>query len=375
MTTVAILLLLLAWAGIGYTVFAALIVGRFDAAPQPPAVAAEPVTLLKPLYGAEPKLTENLASFLDQEWDAPIEMVAGVQRADDPAIAVARSLGPAVRPVVDPTPHGANAKVGNLINMMAAARHDLIVLSDSDMAAPRDYLARVAAALAQPGVGAVSLLYRGRGDAGFWSDLAGMAISYHFLPSVLVARLGGKHEPCMGSTIALRRDTLDRIGGFARFADTLADDAAIGAAVNAIGLHVACPRLVVTHGCVEASLRDLMRHELRWAATVKGVDPRGYIGLGVTYPVAWAMLALPFAPVQALVTLTAAIAARLFLMARVDRLAGSRSGQKRWLVLRDCLSFAVFILSFSVRSVDWRGVRLNMDRDGRTIRTQGVENL
>jgi ceramide glucosyltransferase len=375
MTIVAAPLLLLALAGIGYTILAGIVVGRFDRARQPPQVTPEPVTLLKPLYGAEPRLAANLGSFLDQDWDAPIEMVAGVQRADDPALAVARSLGSVVRPVIDGTPHGANAKVGNLINMMPAASHDLMVLSDSDMAAPRDYLARVAAALAQPGVGAVSLLYRGRGDAGFWSDLAGMAISYNFLPSVLVARVTSPREPCMGSTIALRRETLDRIGGFSRFADTLADDAAIGEAVNALGLHVACPNLVVTHGCVEASLRDLMRHELRWAATVKGVDPRGYFGLGVTYPIAWAILALPFAPVQALVTLAAAIAARLVLIARVDRLAGAPSGQKRWLVLRDCLSFGVFILSFSVRSVDWRGVRLNMDRDGRTIRTQGVENL
>ncbi len=280
-----------------------------------------------------------------------------------------------MREIVDPTPHGANAKISNLINMAPAARHDLIVLSDSDMAAPRDYLARIAAALAQPGVGAVSLLYRGRGDAGVWSDLAAMAISYNFLPSVLVARVTSPREPCMGSTIALRRATLDRIGGFARFADILADDAAIGEAVNALGLHVACPRLIVTHGCVEASFRDLMRHELRWAATVRGVDPRGYLGLGVTYPVAWALLAVPFAPVQALVTLAAAIAARLALIARVDRLAGASSGRKGWLVLRDCLSFAVFILSFSVRSVDWRGSRLNMERDGRTIRAQGVESL
>jgi ceramide glucosyltransferase len=224
-------------------------------------------------------------------------------------------------------------------------------------------------------VGAVSCVYRGRGDAGFWSDMAAMAISYHFLPSVLVARANGHHEPCMGSTIALRRDTLDRIGGFAPLADTLADDAAIGHAVNALGLHVACPRLVLDHGCVEASLADLMRHELRWAATVRGVDPRGYWGLGLTYPVAWALLAVPFAPVAAITTLAAALAARLILIRRVDRLAGAQTGRRHWLPVRDCLSFVVFILSFSVRSVDWRGARLNMARDGRTIRSQGVENL
>jgi ceramide glucosyltransferase len=375
MTFVAIPLLLLALAGTAYTILAAITVGRFDRMAQPAPVAAEPVTLLKPLYGAEPKLAANLASFLDQAWDAPVEMVAGVQRRDDPAIGVARSLGPQVRLVIDATAHGANAKVGNLINMMPAASHDLIVLSDSDMAAPRDYLARVVAALVQPGVGAVSCLYRGRGDAGFWSDMAAMAISYHFLPSVLVARANGHHEPCMGSTIALRRATLDRIGGFAPLADTLADDAAIGHAVNALGLHVACPRLVLDHGCVEASLGDLMRHELRWAATVRGVDPRGYWGLGLTYPVAWALLAVPFAPVAGIATLAAALAARLVLIGRVDRLAGAQTGQRRWLLVRDCLSFVVFILSFSVRSVDWRGARLNMARDGRTIRSQGVENL
>jgi ceramide glucosyltransferase len=375
MTIVAIPFLLLALAGIAYTILAAVTVGRFDRAPQPPAVAPEPVSLLKPLYGAEPRLAENLASFLDQDWDAPVEMVAGVQRADDPAIAVARALGPQIRLVIDPTAHGANAKVGNLINMAPAASYDLIVLSDSDMAAPRDYLARVAAALAQPGVGAVTCLYRGRGDAGFWSDMAAMAISYNFLPSVLVARANGTHEPCMGSTIALRRATLDRIGGFAPFADMLADDAAIGQAVNALGLRVACPRLILDHGCVEASLADLMRHELRWAATVRGVDPRGYLGLGLTYPVAWALLAVPFAPAAGLVIMAVAMMARLFLVGRVDRLAGVASGRRRWLIVRDCLSFVVFILSFSVRSVEWRGARLNMARDGQTIRSQGVENL
>jgi ceramide glucosyltransferase len=375
MMIVAVPFLLLALAGIAYTILAAITVGRFDRMAAPPAVVPEPVTLLKPLYGAEPKLAANLASFLDQDWDAPIELVAGIQRADDPAIAVARALGSQVRLAIDATAHGANAKVGNLINMMPAVSHDLIVLSDSDMAAPRDYLARVAAALAQPGVGAVSCLYRGRGDAGFWSDMAGMAISYHFLPSVLVARANGHHEPCMGSTIALRRETLDRIGGFAPLADTLADDAAIGQAVNALGLRVACPRLILDHGCVEASLADLMRHELRWAATVRGVDPRGYIGLGLTYPVAWAVLAVPFAPVAGLVALAVALAARMALITRVDRLAGASSGQRRWLLVRDCLSLVVFILSFSVRSVDWRGARLNMARDGRTIRSQGVENL
>lgn len=374
MGVIAAILLLLALAGTGYTLVAAQLVWRFGRrAPLAP-VLAEAVSLLKPLHGAEPRLGDNLASFLDQTWDARIEMVCGVQHRDDRAIGVVERLVAQTNPlsqvrlIVDPTRHGANAKIANLLNMAPAASHDLIVLSDSDMAVPPDYLATLAATLAQPGVGAVSCLYRGRGDAGFWSRLGAAGSSYQFLPSVLVGLALGQGAPCMGSTIALRRGTLDRIGGFAPFADTLADDHAIGAAVRALGLEVAIAPIVLIHAASETSLVGLVRHELRWAATVRGlVAWPAYLGSIMTYPLPLALLGAIGVPALGGCVVLAALAARILLVARIDRLCGARTAPLWLLPIRDILSFTLFLASFGVRSVDWRGQKLRMTSRGRIV--------
>ena len=364
------LLLLLSLAGTGYTVHATIAVHRFRRTPPPPPVPAAAVSLLKPLHGAEPQLLDDLASFLATSHAAPVQMVCGLQRPDDAAVAVVarlRDRRPDARIdlVVNPTRHGANAKVSNLLNMAPTIRHPVVILSDADIAVPADYLPGVIAALAQPGTGAVTCLYRGRGDAGFWSVLAAAAISYHFLPSVLVARAVGRHQPCLGSTIALTGETLAAAGGFAALADILADDAALGRHVQALGLDVALARPIVDHGCVETSLAALWRHELRWAATVRGVDPRGYAGLVLTYPLATALCALPLLPAAALAGAAAALVARLALVRAVDRLTGAPSASPALLPLRDLLSFAVFLAGFATRSVDWQGARLRMGEHGR----------
>jgi ceramide glucosyltransferase len=358
-----------------YTLAGIVAVRRFIGRPHAPVVAPEAATLLKPLHGAEPRLADNLATCLAQDWAASIEMVAGVGAPGDGAVAALATLpqGPwrEVRLVADARRHGANAKVGNLCNMMAAASHDLLVLSDSDMAVPPDYLARIAAALAEPGVGAVTCLYRGRGDAGFWSVMAAAAVSYGFLPQVAVSHLLGDRQACMGSTIALRRQTLAAIGGFGAFADTLADDHAIGAAVRARGLMVAMPPMLLVHASTERSLAALVRHELRWAATVRDVIPAGqYAGLALTQPlgpalVAAALLAPAGWPGVAAALALAAIACRAALALVVDRACGARTMAPWLLPARDLLSSAVFVASIFVRSVDWRGQRLRMEGGGR----------
>lgn len=363
------LLLAVAVAAIGYTVHAIVAVSRFARVPLPPPARAEPITLLKPLHGAEPRLAENLASFLDQDWPAPIQMVAGTNRSEDAALAIARALG-GVAVVTEAPALGANAKIANLANLMPAAAHDLIVMSDSDMAVPHDYLARVAAALAQPGVGAVTCLYRGRGDAvgrgSGWSRFAAAAISWQFAPSVVVSESLGVEQACMGSTIALRRDTLARIGGFAAFADTLADDHAIGMAVRALGLRVVpAPRLMLAHGCTEASVAAVWRHELRWAATVRGANLPAHVGSLFTHSLPLALLATPLMPRAGLAVVVVALVARLLLARTVDRWIGERTAPLWWLPARDLFSFAVFAASFVTRSVDWRGQALRMEVDGR----------
>lgn len=360
---------LLAAAGIGFMLHSAFSLRRLFKAPAPLG-PAEPVSLLKPLHGAEPRLRENLQSFLDQAWAAPIQLVAGVQRPDDPAAGIARSLPVAL--VVDATAHGANAKVSNLINMAPAARHDLIVLSDSDMAVSPHYLATLAGALAQPGVGAVSCLYRGRGDAGGWSRFAAAMLSYQFLPAVGLGLHLGLAQPCMGSTIALRRATLDSIGGFARFADLLADDYAIGEAIRAEGLRVAVPPLLTVHACDETSLAAIWRHEVRWAATVRLIDPAGFAGMTALHPLPAALLLTLIAPLPGLALVVAAIGARLVLKRVVDRIAGASTAPAWMLPARDLLSFAVHCRAFTVRSVDWRGRSLRMAESGRV--TAGPES-
>jgi ceramide glucosyltransferase len=360
----------LAGIGIVYTITAAVLVARFGRKAADAPVTAAPVTILKPLYGAEPRLADNLESFLAQRWAAPVQLLCGVASESDGARAAVEALK-ARHPeadivcIVDGRTHGSNGKVGNLINMMAAARHDILVLSDSDIAVEPDYLERVVSALNRSGVGAVTCLYRGRGDSGFWSVLGAAGLSWQFLPSVIVSLALDAGDVCMGSTIALRRATLDAIGGFARFADILADDHALGAAVREAGLSIVVPPMIVTHASTDRSLAELLRHELRWAATVRQVNPAGYAGLIFTHPLPFALIALALAPVAGLWLTAAAIVARMLLIGNVQRRCSARVASAMLLPLRDTLSFFVFIGGFLTGSVDWRGERLKMQDQGR----------
>ena len=151
----------------------------------------------------------------------------------------------------------------------------MVILADADIAVARDYLCKIVAALGMLGVGAVTCLYRGLQRGGFWARLSSMGIDYHFLPNVLVGLRLGLARPCFGSTIALRRETLAAIGGFEAFLDYLADDNAIGEAVRAAGMKVAIPSMVLAHACSEQNAAGLLRHELRWARTVRAVNPPG----------------------------------------------------------------------------------------------------
>ena len=328
------------------------------------------VSLLKPLHGAEPRLSANLASFLAVAHHGPLQMVCGVNEPQDSAVEAVKTLmakhsGADIALSTRARGIGANGKIGNLATMLPLAQHEILVLSDSDMVVDRDYLAQVLAALAGPGVGAVTCLYVGRGDTGFWSQLGAAAISYSGLPNMVVGLQSGLARPCMGSTIALRRQTLAAIGGFARFADTLADDHAIGVAVAELGLRVAVPPLLLVHAGTERSLGELWRHHLRWAVTIRGVAGAGHWGSVVTHAVPLALIATLFYPVAGGPVLFAALTARITLAARVNRIHGQRIAPAWMVPMADCLGFVIFCASLTVRKVDWRGARLTMAADGR----------
>jgi ceramide glucosyltransferase len=360
--------------GAAYALFAALLVRRFMRAPKPGAAASAAVTILKPLHGHEPGLFENLESVCLQDFPAPLQIVFGVHDGADPATKVVRALQakyPALDMVLvaDQALHGANGKVSNLINMQAAAKHDILVLADADIAVSPRWLAQVTEALARPGVGVVTCLYTGEvapGEKGLWSKLAAMGTSYDFLPNVVVGASLGLAAPCFGSTIALTRKTLEEIGGFTAFADTLADDYHIGRAAREAGYTLAMPALGVAHTATEPSLGELFRHEQRWRRTIHSLNPAGNAGSIVTFGFAFALMSallLNFTP-AALLVVMAVLAARLILKYTIDRAFGIDAGSAWLLPLRDLLSFAVFVNSLFGETVHWRGERFAIEPTG-----------
>jgi len=336
--------------------------------------APQPVSVLRPLHGADPGLYENLLSSCDQS-GVSAELICGVQRADDPAIGVVERLR-ADRPdhnvslIVDPTPHGRNRKVANLINMLPAARHGPLVIMDSDMRAPPDFMSRALGVLAEPGAGLVSALYRGRpADAGFWSALAAQYINHGFLPQAL---LGERLKPgigCYGAGIAMERETLEAIGGFAAVSDALADDYALGEGVRKLGKRLMVAPLLLDNWLVEGSVADLFRHELRWLLTIRSVAPSGHAGLLLTHPVALALIAAVVgapSPIS-LLGLPVALLVRFGMVRAVDHALGLERTPLWRVPVRDLISFAVYVASFFAKTVAWRDHQFEVSRQGRLI--------
>jgi ceramide glucosyltransferase len=373
----------LAVVGCGYLIAATILVRRFarDRVSVSP-TAAPGVTVLKPLHGDEPGLFDNLSSVCIQNYPGHVQIVFGVQDADDGAVAVVERLRKVQADrdldlVIETKAHGLNRKVSNLVNMAPRIRHDVVVLADSDMRVGPDYLSRVIAALEQPGIGAVSCLYYGVGVTGIWARLCALVINAQFLPSVVVGLALGLARPCFGSTLALRCDTLAEIGGFEAFADCLADDYAIGEALRAHGCKISIPPFAVAHVCTQRSLRGLWRHQLRWARTIRSIDPAGYAGSIVSHAFPWALIAAlvgasSTALLPAIAVALASIACRMALLRQAEQ-AFALPPQAYWLVPAcDLLSFAVFVFSFLSWDVSWKGRRFRMVAGGAWMADRGA---
>ncbi len=346
-----------------YALFAAWVARGFAGSATAPAKNYPPLTLLKPLHGIEPGLYANLARFCVQDYPSPVQIVFGVVDPADPAIAIVRRLIAAfpdrdLQLVINSRRYGTNRKVSNLINMAGEARHDVLVISDSDIIVEADYLKNMATSLDRPGVGAVTCLYRGVALSGPWARLAAAAIDYHFLPNVLVGLNLGLAEPCFGSTIAIRKETLAAIGGLESIAEQLADDYALGALVRGAGLKVEISPTIVAHNCTQKSALDLFRHELRCARTIRSLDPLGFAGMAITHAVPLALLGALFGGMTPpAMIVVAALACRGVLQIQLDRALRLRSSFYWMGPLRDILSFVVFVTSYLGRDVEWRGHR------------------
>jgi ceramide glucosyltransferase len=334
-----------------------------------------PLTVLKPLCGAEPGLYEHLRSFCRQEY-AHYQLVLGVQDPADPALAVVQRLVsefPAltIDVVINPQQHGSNRKVSNLISMLASARHDVLVIADSDVFVGPDYLQEVTAPLRDPRTGLVTCLYLDVPTAQRWSRLGAMYINEWYMPSVLLAWLFGYEGYVSGQTLCLRRDTLDAIGGLAAIANHLADDHRLGELVRSQGRRIVLSRYLVNAQHHEPDLRALIDHELRWMRTLRVLRPRSFrwIFLSFSLPLAIVGLALVAAgsavSSSAWVLFCAALGARL-LLHFVHRLRDTRPlWSDLWLLpARDLLICWVWYRSFFSSHVQWRGSEFDVDANG-----------
>ncbi|MGB7976507.1 MAG: bacteriohopanetetrol glucosamine biosynthesis glycosyltransferase HpnI [Roseiarcus sp.] len=350
---------------------------RFVRRPPPANPTTWPnISILKPLYGGEAQLSENIESYFRQDYPGKIQFIFGVQGPNDSAIPVVRSLMARypeldIELVVNAATHGSNHKVSNLINMAEVSRYPVIVAADSDVAVGPNYLRALAATLTQPGVGVVTCLYRGLTSSGFWSRMSASAVHDHFLPTTILGLALGLARPCLGATIALSRDTLSRIGGFDTVANQLADDYAIGKAVREAGLNVVVSPMLVAHAFEEQSLSEMVRHELRWARTIFTVDPIGYIGSGLTHALPLALIGAALRGFDGLgmAAILCALACRLFLKYRLTRQFELPDPSYALLLVRDILSFAIYLASFWSTRVAWRGQDFTVTRDGTLLAT------
>ena len=328
-----------------------------------------PVTILKPLCGAEPETYECLRSFCNQEYP-DYQVIFGVCDAQDPAVAIVSRLQREfpqrdLQMAVERRQHGGSRKVSNLINMMPLARHDFLVLSDSDVKVKRDYLAKIAAPLLEDGVGIVTCAYRACPRRGVWSMLGSLFINDWFAPSVRVAAFAGSRAFAFGATIAIRRGVLAAIGGLASIADQLADDYRLGELTRRQGLRTVLSEVVVEVCVAERSLGELMRHELRWLRTIRALRPVAYglsfVTFGVPVAVLGTLLAGCAAPAVGMLAVTVLARLTLHLSTRVP---SSSALQLLILPLRDVLSLGLWVWGFATRRVYWREDLYHVTRDG-----------
>lgn len=365
-------------AGMVYQGAAVYQLRRYLGAPRPIASARPTVSLLKPLCGNEPHLTENLRSFCRQDYPAP-QIVCGVADAADPALAAVEQATIALPEeqktvVVDSRRHGCNLKIGNLLNMLPHARGEVLVIADSDVRVTPDYLADVVAPLNDASIGLVTCLYVGRPEDDLWSRIGAMGINHGFLPSALVARAIGRQDGCFGATMALRRETLNAVGGLAPLQDVLADDWALGAAIRRNEQRItlaARPVDIIVH---EPDFGSLLTHEIRWGRTIAAVDRTSYMASVITQPVALAALAalVGAAAWPYFGVLIAACAVRLWAIRAEERALALPRADVATLALRELLSFVVYLVACCGRTVVWRGRRFSIRRDGTLKSKEGI---
>ena len=363
------ILLALAYAAAAYQVLAiaAALSHRKQAFQSAQAIA--PVSILKPVYGAEPGFFDAIRSHAEQTFQ-PFEILFGIRDAADPArIDIERLIKdfPAVsiRLILCST-ETPNRKVGVLMDLAREARYPVLIVNDGDISVPAGYLEDVTAPLVDPAIGLVTCLYRA--EAHDWpSRFEALAIATDFAPSTMVAPLFGVSEFGLGSTLAFRRTDLDAIGGFAAVADYLADDYQLGRRLHQLGRKNILSQVVVSTRLYAGSWRAAWQHQLRWARTIRLSRGGGYIGLPITFATVWAVAAacggLWWTAVALLaIRFAMSLTCGWFVLRSADVLKYCYA-----IPVRDLWGVAVWAAGLFGNTVEWRARKLRLDRQGRIV--------
>jgi ceramide glucosyltransferase len=365
------LLLALVAGSLVYCVLAIVAARRYLAVHPPALDQFIPISVLKPLAGCDEGLRENLRSFFVQDYPA-FELLFAVRSAGDPAVDVVeelRALYPLVtaQTIITGEPPYANAKVYSLDRMMSAARHDVLVMSDSDIRATPDMLRMLAAEFQDPSLGIATCPYRAVAGESIWSRLEAAGMNTEFIAGVLVARVLEGMKFALGPTIAARKQCLRDIGGFDVLKDYLAEDFVMGKFAAEHGWKVVLSSYRIEHRIGSESASTNAAHRLRWNRSTRRSRPAGYMGQIFTNPLPLAILLFAIKPecwpvLMATVILRACVA---WVTAR--SVLHQRLGGQQWvlIVLQDHLSFVFWIAGFFGNVITWRGRRYYLLPDGR----------
>lgn len=327
-----------------------------------------PISVLKPLSGVDEGLEANLRSFFDQD-HPEFELLFAVREREDPAIGVVEALqqqfpARASRLIVTGEPPYPNAKVFSLDRMLAESRHDLLVMSDSDIRVVPGFLRLVASEFSDPAIAVATCPYRAVAGQSFWSSLEAEGMNTEFLAGLLVARMVEGVKFAVGPTLAARKSVLAKIGGFNTLKDYLSEDFVLGKFAAEAGLGVILSRNIVEHRIGSETWRVNFAHRVRWVRGTRRSRPLGYVGQLFTYPVPLAIIAWAVFPGW----WPALIAAAVFRCAAAWSTATWILRSKpRWhlVFLQDILSFAFWLAGFFGNTIVWRGRRYYLHPDGR----------
>jgi len=333
------------------------------------------VTVLKPVYGLEKDLKANLRTICLQDYPE-YQVVFSAQREHDPAIPILHELqeefgAGRVTVVVKNLQAGMNGKVNNLLGGLTEGKHDILVISDSDIRVRPDYLKAVVAPLADPSVGCVCTPFKAVNAQRWYEKLELLSMNAEFIPSVMFALATGAANYSNGQSITIRREQLAAIGGLESLGEYLVEDYEIGRRIWGSGRHMAVPAYFIEATVDLKSAAQWWSHQVYWDQNTRHAQPEGFFATVVTRAVPFAAffaLWRLFDPIG-LQMLGVVLAVRLATAAAILKVIRDEEGLRSlWLLpLRDLLGLASWALAFTQRTVTWRGAEFVLTRNGRLV--------